>query len=123
MELDAKSLFGLICSNTEFNDYVKTLADNSALCARDDALYILNYTQQSDNPTASVGACLIISLMMQWMVRYLCRTLMQVMTPEALVVFDENIPFTYLTHYLKQQEHFDLKKLIEKHYQMMLNER
>ena len=122
MELDVKSLFGLINSNVEFCSYVKTLTHNAALRARDDAVHILNDIQRNDSPTVSVGACLIISLTLQWMVRHLCKTLMQVMTPEAVVVFDDKIPSTYLTHYLNHQEHFNLKKLINQYYQMMLNE-
>lgn len=123
MELDVESMFGLLCSNPDFDTFVSELNDCSALNARDEALHILNNAQHHETPTISVGACFIISLTLQWMVRHLCKTLLQVMTPEAIVLLDQKIPSTYLTHYLNHQEHFDLKELINQHYQMMLTER
>ena len=35
---------------------------------------------------ASDGACMVTAVVAQWLVRYLCKKLMQLMTPEAIVL-------------------------------------
>ena len=35
---------------------------------------------------ASVEACMIIALITQWLVRFMCKKLMQLMTPEAAIL-------------------------------------
>jgi len=35
---------------------------------------------------ASDGACMVTALMTQWLVRFMCKKLMQLMTPEALIL-------------------------------------
>lgn len=119
-----ESLFQVLRSNVFFDEFVDKLDDISAISAMDDALHILNGEQCSDSsPTLSVGACLMISLTLRWTVRHLCKALMQVMTPEAVVIFHKKIPSTYLKNYLKNQEHFDLNNLIDWQYKSICNER
>jgi len=36
--------------------------------------------------SASNGACMVIALMAQWLVRFMCKKLIQLMTPEALIL-------------------------------------
>ena len=36
--------------------------------------------------SASNGACMVIALITQWLVRFMCKKLMQLMTPEALIL-------------------------------------
>ena len=123
MELDIKSIFHFICSNAYFDEYIKEVNDKSAADAREKAVFILNSMKQEDRPTIPKGASMIISLTLQWIVRHLCKALMQVMTPEAVVIFDQKIPSTYIVNYLKHQQHFHLRKLINQHYNIMLTER
>ena len=35
---------------------------------------------------ASDGACMVITMITQWLVRYMCKKLMQLMTPEAAIL-------------------------------------
>lgn len=53
------------------------------------------------------------SLLVQWLVRHFCKGLMQLMTPEALVLHENQIPSTYIHNYLTYQKHFSLKDLIQ----------
>ena len=47
-----------------------------------------DYESGVDNqtPSASNGACMVIALIAQWLVRFMCKKLMQLMTPEALIL-------------------------------------
>ena len=56
---------------------------------------------------------LIWSLLVQWLVRHFCKRLMQLMTPEALVLHKRQIPASYIHNYLTFQKHFSLKDLIQ----------
>ena len=56
---------------------------------------------------------LIRSLLIQWLVRHFCKRLMQLMTPEALVLHERQIPASYIHNYLTYQKHFSLKDLIQ----------
>ena len=56
---------------------------------------------------------LVQSLLVQWLVRHFCKGLMQLMTPEALVLHENQIPATYIHNYLTYQKHFSLKDLIQ----------
>lgn len=61
----------------------------------------------------------VISIFFQWLTRYFCKCLMQLMTSEALTVHHLNIPRPYIWSYLHEQHHFSLKDLIEKHFRML----
>ncbi len=56
---------------------------------------------------------LILSYIIQLIIRSLCKCLMQVMTPEGLIVVRKNIPSSYLHSYLYYQDHFSLKGIID----------
>ena len=56
---------------------------------------------------------LIWSLLVQWFVRHFCKKLIQLMTPEALVLHGKQIPSSYIHCYLSYQKHFSLKDLIQ----------
>ena len=58
---------------------------------------------------------LIFRLLVQWFIHYLCKSLMQLMTPEALALLHKRIPDAYPWSYLVLQEHFSLKCLLS-HY-------
>ena len=121
-QLDIKSLFVMIRCSSRFDEYMNSLSDDSAMSAMKEALDALNSDdvlsseETETSQRLSVGACLIISIILQWTVRHLCKTLMQVMTPEALITFRNYIPSSYVIHYLEHQEHFSLEKLIDLQY-------
>ena len=63
----------------------------------------------------SQEACLVVSVLQQWLVRHLCKTLMQLMTPEAICLHRRKIPASLIDNYLSHQQHFSLKKLLDHH--------
>ena len=67
----------------------------------------------------SVEACLVISLLQQWLIRHLCKRLMQLMTSEALTLHCKKIPATYIDNYLTHQQHFSLRQLITLHHKVI----
>lgn len=84
-----------------------------------EALHVLHNSPDPSDGNTSLeihsSACVVIAVLMQWFVCYLCKRLMQVMTPEALAVHCRAIPNLYIRNYLKFQEHFNLKELVERH--------
>lgn len=85
--------------------------------AVDEALHVLYHAPgpgEEEKPfDVYVDACLVISVLVQWLVSYLCKRLMQLMTPEALIYHNKEIPRTYQRHYLKYQQHFSIRELVE----------
>ena len=57
---------------------------------------------------------LVLSVLQQWLISYIYKRLMQLMTPEALVSNHAEIPSYYIMHYLNCQSHFSLKDLLQK---------
>ena len=60
----------------------------------------------------STEGCLVVTLLQQWLVRYLCKRLMQLMTSEAFILCRNVLPSSYLKNYISFQAHFSLKELI-----------
>ena len=50
---------------------------------------------------------------MQWLVQFLVKKVIQLLTPEGLVINHLKIPQNFVYSYLKTQEHFSLKELIQ----------
>ena len=69
----------------------------------------------------SKGAALVIAVLQQWLIRYMCKSLMQLMTPEALALHQQKIPISYRRSYLLYQDHFSLKDLITKYWERVSN--
>lgn len=61
----------------------------------------------------SINSLLIISALTQFLVRLLCKRLMQLMTSDALCVHHRSVPTSYIQNYLNYHNHFSLKSLIE----------
>ena len=84
--------------------------------AVDEALYLLYHAPGpgEDKPCdVFVEDCMVISVLVHWLVIYLCKRLMQLMTPEALMYYNKEIPHTYQRHYLKYQQHFSIQELVD----------
>lgn len=75
--------------------------------------------ESTQNYKITQGMYAVISIFFQWLTRYFCKCLMQLMTSEALTVHHKNIPLPYIWSYLHEQHHFSLKDLIEKHFRML----
>jgi hypothetical protein len=63
----------------------------------------------------SPQGCLVVQVLLQWLVRYLIKRMMQLMTVEGFVEHSHGIPLSYLKIYLAHQAHFSLKNLIQKY--------
>lgn len=61
----------------------------------------------------SANACMMISILTQWLIRHLCKRVIQLMTSEALCMDHRKIPSSYIQAYLNHQYHFSLKELLE----------
>ena len=44
---------------------------------------------------ASDGACMVTALIAQWLVRFMCKKLMQLMTPEAAILKRKYVKCSY----------------------------
>ena len=61
----------------------------------------------------------MVALLQQWLVRHLCKRLMQLMTSEAFILYQNTLPSSYLKNYISFQAHFSLQELIIKYHQSL----
>ena len=120
MQLDAREVMEHVLRDSEFAGQVLRMStENSSTetiyMAAIEALEALYSTRSIDEvqKEVSANACLMISVMTQWLVRHLCKRLMQLMTSEALCMHHRRIPTSYIQAYLNHQYHFSLKALLE----------
>ncbi len=97
----------------------KTGATQLIHSAVKDALDILHYAKTLDIASISANACMVISMLTHWLVRYLCKRVMQLMTSEALCMHHRKIPASFIQAYLNHQHHFSLKELLESQYKTL----
>ena len=120
-EEDAKHAVTLVCEEPMFNGCWKMLEDSQIPLAVDKMLdHLLLAPDRSKDPDD--GSSFLAAVLLQWLVTYLCKKLMQLMTPEALLNNHNKIPSYYISAYLKHQKHFSLKNVVEK-YQSCLEPR
>ena len=116
MEYDAESLASLVqSSNPMFEGIIKKELNDIAT-ARQAVLSAFNTLQRDpvdSSQSLAPASQLMRSLLVQWLVRYLCKEVMQLMTPEALVLHERQIPASYIHNYLIYQKHFSLIDLIQ----------
>lgn len=114
---DVKHLFALVKNDSFLDDVLSDMSHQRATDAVSEAINFI-YTAESDHQEKVISSevCIIISLLQQWFVRYLCKKLLQLLTPEALIVNRSKIPSSYVTDYLSYQSHFSLKELIKSYY-------
>ena len=115
IECDAVHLVqSLLSSNPKFEAVLRTELMDMKMTRK--AVHSALHTLQSDHINFTQlppVTQLIQSLLVQWLVRYFCKALMQLMTPEALVLHERQIPASYIHNYLTYQKHFSLKDLIQ----------
>ena len=119
--MDAAHLFPLLEKDASFEAALESLTVESANEAVNEALQVLhtapdpNEEGVASQHEMSQEACLVVSVLQQWLIRYLCKTLMQLMTPEAICLHRKKIPASLIDNYLTHHQHFSLKKLLEHH--------
>ena len=72
-------------------------------------------TENTDDSTIESGDIntqLVCAYMEKWLSVSLIKRMLNLMTPEALVTHNQNIPPHYRNIYLRHQSHFSLTKLI-----------
>lgn len=72
--------------------------------------------EQGEQEALTRGGCLVVSLLQQTLVRLFLKKLMNLMTTEAVILYRNKIPSSYLENYLKNQAHFSLKEVITKYH-------
>ena len=65
------------------------------------------------------GERLVGSMILQFIIRYVCCQLLKVTIPETITINKNFIDPAYRKHYLYYQNHFSLKKLIASHIQLL----
>lgn len=123
LQSDADQLFATILGDREFRKLIALIHHGNALAVVDEALHVLfneSHLHEKDPPLEIYNdVCLVISLMAQWLVCYLCKRLLQLLTPEALIFHLNQIPKCYIQSYLQLQEHFSLKNLVAKQFKKL----
>ena len=123
LALDAKHIFELVNSDHEMKCCCKKLNQEEirrAVYEALDKLYDPNcFAQEEDITDVSLGASIVICVLQQWFIRFLCRSVMKLMPPEALIYHHMKIPSSYLEDYLIHQHHFNLKDLITSHIELL----
>ncbi len=116
LEADADHLFQLIQCDPKYEGLLQTLTHEVAMHAVADALNLL---YSAPGPKGVGGqldltpeGCMVVSLLQQLLVRLFMKRTIQLMTTEAVILYRNKIPYSYLNHYLSFQDHFSLKDLI-----------
>jgi len=116
MKHDTECLFRLVLSsNPNFEGVMNTEMQDmeTSTAAIHSALNALQRGHIDFTEALSPATQLMWSLLIQWLVRQFCKQLIQLMTPEALVLHAKQIPASYIHCYLSYQQHFSLKGLIQ----------
>ena len=111
VEEDAIYIFDMVLQNPEFERALAGINYERVAVVIDEALYVLH---QPTDTEVHPDALMVIAVLMQWFMSYLCKRLMQLVPPEAIPVHCGGIPTMYIRNYLKFQEHFSLKVLIDR---------
>ncbi len=123
LALDAAHVFSLIWSNKQMATRFKGMSHTEIDLAVDQAFGKLHDVNSMTDGCISTSeqAAIVISVLQQWLIYFLCKALMQLMTPEALVHHRKRIPSSYLENYLTHQKHFSLRGLTD-YYRELLNQ-
>ena len=123
LKIDADHIFNIIEKEPEFEGIMLEVNHENVATLIDEALHVLHHGPNPNNTERPfeiyTDALMIVAVLTQWIVNYLCKQLLQLMTPEALAVHCEKVPTVYLENYLKFQEHFSLKELVERQFNQL----
>ncbi len=113
---DAKHVVGIVQEVPHFMDIISKLQPQDIPPLLDEALHVLHRSPGPDDRDSPADvytdSCMVFSLLLQWLISYMSRRLLQLMTPEAFIVNSRHIPIPYREMYLQFQEHFSVKELI-----------
>ncbi len=78
-----------------------------------EAFDILHAPSMNDNHDVTDESCFVISVIVQWLTCYVTKRMLQLLTPEALILKEKMLQTHYINAYLNTIEHFDIMKLVE----------
>ncbi len=99
---------------------MQDMTHNAAALAILEAINVLHKAvapDRGEHLDVTPESCLVIAILQQWLVRFLTKRLMQIMTSEALILHRKKIPLSYLKNYLDFQTHFSLLNLVKSYHQ------
>ena len=99
----------ILDNNAAYAGQLDKLTETSIPVVVDEAL--ISFKQHKEL-NMSANTELVAGILQQWLINYLCKRLLQLMTPEALVTNHKKLPNHYINHYLNQQSHFCLKDAV-----------
>ena len=115
---EAESILSLTCSDltSDIASARQLLINNPSLISE----WLTSCIEKSTTGSAegemnfpvSLHEGFAFSCLVQWMVRHVCVRLLQIATPEAIILNSRTLPKVYINHYLQNQHHFSLKKLV-----------
>ncbi len=119
-KLDTEAVFELVLRDPKFKGVMTNMTHDIAAQAIPEAINVLHKdiaADRGEHVDVTPEGCLVIALLQQWLVRFLTKRLMQMMTSEALILHRNKIPFSYLKNYLNFNTHFSLLNLVESYHQ------
>ncbi len=119
-KLDVDAVFELVLQDPKFKGLMQDMTHNAASLAIPEAMNVLHKAvtpDRGEHLDVAPEGCLVIALLQQWLIRFLTKRLMQMMTSEALILHRNKIPFSYLKNYLNFHTHFSLLNLVESYHQ------
>lgn len=108
LKSDCKAIFEDLLQDPLFSNH--TVIDLRA--AIKEALYAIHSHNGNVKNIMTANSCLIITIIVQWLVRYITKHMIHLLTPEALVVNAKRIPKFLMKAYFEFQEHFNFKSLV-----------
>ena len=117
VDLDIETIFGIIEKDDQFKRLIETRDKSDIISGINEAFQMLfEAASPQERPTVEIfpDACLMISVLQQWMIRHLCKRLLQILTPEGMAVNYVKVPRSYREVYFKYQDHFNLRNLVMK---------
>ena len=123
LAVDGDHIFQVLLKEEQFKAMWIQLNEEDTAALVDEALHLLHHAPASNGKDSPVeiydDSCMVIVVLLQWLISYLCKRLMQLLTPEALIVQADKIPTYYLQNYLDFQEHFCLKDLVKRQFDQL----
>ena len=111
--MESTILFDMLLKDTGFSEILDQ-SEFDVKSAVGKALDALHNSKIEVRPMDE-NSCLIVAVIVQWLIRYVTKHLMHLLTPEALIVNAKHIPSVLMKSYFEFQEHFSLKILINSH--------
>lgn len=116
---DAHYISHFVQADPEFHGLLAKIGPQEVASAVAEAVQKLHEARapQGNNITINVSpeACMMVEIAIQWLIMHLCKRLVQLMTPEALVIHRNKISSSYVNSYVDFQSHFSLKSWVHHH--------